>query len=485
MSFERAEITLFIAGWAATVCSAITGSFIVLDIGLLALGLTGVMRIAMLVLDRNRSWSVCAIFAGGLMPSYFIGAFVTLVQYDPNSPYFTLPLGDDFITTAPLVILDISLFYWVLIGLAKIETRWWQKTLAVLNTAEAWKKDEAIRPAIAFALTVVTALQMFLFLTGQVTLNGLDASEDSHLPMGIIIIMNLADAVLGISAWIIGRWRKPWGLVAMAVVTSAWQIVWLGGMGRRTLLYGAVLFFSVFIWARGGRINRRFFYLAVPTLGVVYFFTKLFIAMRYANYAYASAGTQQSLVTLYSDAFSLISTDADTVAELEKENYSSRFFIFGYLSLTIHGLALPMAQFGKFLFIAMFSSIPSALFPDKVDIMMKNGWFGDGKGLLNDILSLEQVDFAWTPVVTSYADFMWLGPFLYPLFMLLLGWIFTRLVQSIRSPTLIIGCLGTCLMEFLGTEEGMSVYILAGRTLAFIWLFAKIVEYFGRPAISK
>lgn len=485
MTIQRLEILLFILGWVAAVTSALSNSYVIMDIAFLSLGLTGVSRIAQLVFDRDRYWSMCTVLAGGLMTSYFIGAFVTLMQYDPASPFFTLPGGDAFLGQTLVAILYVSLFFWSLVGLSIVEHRFWETSLLRLNSAAAWRDDEAARRPIMFAFVAMTGLQIFLFVTGQVTLNGVDATENARLPEGLMMVINLADPILAMAAWIIGRWQRPRNMLYVAIATAAWQIVWLGGMGRRNLVYGATLFLVMFIWARGVKNIGRILYLALPIMGVVYFFAKLFLAMRYATYNRAAVGGEQSLMMLYSDAFSLLSTDSDTLSEIEKENYSFRFFILGHLSLTIDQLTFPLAQFGKFLFIAMFNCIPSLLFPEKLSIMSKNNWFGDGKGMLNDLLGMEQLDFAWTPVVTSYADFMWLGPALYPLFFLLLGWAFSRLIQTIRYPSLVIGGIGLCFMEYLSTEAGMSAYILTGRTLVFVWLFAKIVEYFDRPAVTR
>lgn len=482
MRFQRLEISLFGIGWMATGISVGANSFVLMEIAFLALGLTGLLRIARVILDRDRHWSLCSIVAGAMMPSYFIGGFITLLQYDPNLPDFALPGGDGFLGEALVAIIYLSLFYWALALLAPYENRYWQQSLKMLSSPAAWRGDEAARPAVAAGLIAMISAQLYLFVSGGVTLSGIDVTTDPHLPIGAILVINLSDPILAISAWILGRWQAPFSLVRLAILTAACQIPWLGGLGRRYILYGAVVFLSTFFWARGKRKSNRIIYLAIPVLGIVYFSTKLFVAMRYANYSYGDTGAAQSLTTLYSDAFSLLSTDADMVAEAEKENYASRFFILGSLITTIDGISLPVAQAGKFLFIALFNCIPSLILPGKTELMSRLSWGGDGKALMNDLLGLQQLDFAYTPMLVAYVDFMWLGPLLYPFFVLLLGWLFSRLTQSMRYPSFVIAGLGLCFMEFLGTEVGLSVYILTGRTLAFVWVISKIVSFFDRPA---
>lgn len=484
MKLERLEIAFCIVGWLAAALSVGVKSFTLMEIACLALGLTGAVRIANLILQRDRYWALCTVVAGAMMPSYFIGAFITLVQYDPASPDFVLPGGDDFLGNALIAILYISLFYGVLVALTPYENKYWQQSLRLLSSAPAWKGDEGARPAIGIGLAAMTASQLYLILTGGVTLGGIDVSQDTHLPIGAELVISFSDPILAISGWIIGRWQRPLGMARLAILTSACEMLWLGSLGRRYIFYGAVVFLTMFFWSRGKRKSNRVIYVAIPLLGVVYIFTKLFVAMRYASYSYGDTGAAQSLTTLYSDAFSLLSNDADTIADAEKENYASRFFILGHLTTAMAGLALPSAQFGKFLFIAALTCIPSAFFPGKTDMMSKLDWGADGKALLNDALGLPQLDTAWTPMVAAYGDFMWLGAFFYPLLLLPLGWAFSRLVQTMRYPSFVVGSLGLCFMEFLWTEVGVSAYILTGRTLVFVWVISKTVAFFDRPAVT-
>jgi hypothetical protein len=455
----------------------------VLEIAYLALGLVGVVRMSKLILDRDRQWSLCVIVAGAMMPSYFVGAVVTLAQYDPTSSDFVLPGGEDLLSHAMGPILYLNLFYWVLVGLGRYEHKFWRQSLGLLSSTAAWRDDEGARPAIGVSLIGLTVAQLYLILSGGVTLGGVDVSQDIQLPIGAALVISFSDPLLAISGWIIGRWRRPLTMARLAIFSSACQAVWLGSLGRRYLLYGVVVFLCMFFWARGRQKGNRVVYVAVPVLGMLYFFTKLFVAMRYANYSYGDIGGAQSLTMLYSDAFSLLSNDADTIADAEKDNYASRFFILGHLSTVMHGLTLSLAQFGKFLFISMVLCIPSAFFPGKTDLITKNNWGADGKAILNDVLGLPQLDTAWTPMVAAYGDFMWLGAFLYPLIFLLLGWIFSRIVQSIRYPSFVICSLGLCFNEFLWTEAGMSTFLLTGRTLIFVWLISKVVEFFDAPAV--
>jgi hypothetical protein len=483
MTLTRLEFVFCGIGWLFAALSVALLSFALMEIACMSLGLVGIVRISKIVINNEEHWSLCNIVAGAGMTSYFMGAFFTIAQYDPGSQGIMFYGGENFLEGALLAIVYISLYYWALVGLALTENVFWRPCFRIVAAERAWVQDRATRPVIAVGLAVMIAAQLYLMVSGGITLSGIDVTQSARLPIGAELVIDFSDPALAVSAWIIGRWKKPLWFVRLAIISTLCQVPWLGGLGRRYILYGAVMFLIFYFWAGGNRKGRLAIYLAIPTLAVVYVVTKIFVAMRFAGAAYVVFGISPSLSTLYSDALSLLSTNAETVSRLEQENYGSRFFILEYLTTIMDRVSLSSAQFGKLVLISAITCIPSAFFPDKTGMMAKFNWGGEGKGMLNEMLGLPPLDTAWTPFVAGYADFMWLGAVIYPLLLILpLGWLLSRIVRNMRYPTFVVGGLGLCLMEFISTETGVSSYFLAGRTLALIWLIAKTVELLDRPA---
>ena len=479
--FKKLEIGLFGFGWLLVALAFGADQVYLLEAAFLSIGAAAILRLVSIVRWREEYWSLCNIVAGAGLTSYLLGAFVTLVQHSPSSIDFVLLTGDDFLGRAVAAVAYLSLFYWVLAGLATIENRYWRKSLRRIDEASVLiGKDGSF--VLTLCIGAIGALQLALILTGAVKLSGIDVTQDSRLPIFTELVVDLSGPFLALSAWIVGRGdvvspRLRW--VATAAVLCG--VPWFGSLGRRVILYGAVTFLTFFFWGRGRKKVGRVVFLAIPVIALVYICTKFFVAMRAASSAYGDIGPAPALSDLFSDAYSMVTTDMTSVEELEAENYASRFFIFGYLCTVLHGLTMSGVQYGKFIFIAIFLCVPSLIYPEKTDILNKYNWGADGKAIINDVLGLPQLDEAWTPFLAAYGDFLWLGAFIYPLFILGLGWAFSRIVERLRHPLFVVASFGVCLMQYLSTETGVSSLILTGRTLVFIYILSWMVGNIDRP----
>lgn len=477
----RYELQLYVLGWLLAVASALTESIVLLELSFLALGLAGARRLVMVVLWPVRHWSLCSILAGAGIATYYLEAFLTLIQHNPYTVDQTLLLGDDFPSEALLASAYLNLFAWVLILLSAFEHRFWDAAFAPLRAGVGGSQERRAHGAVMLYLLAVSVAQAILMYSGQWSFQGI-TSQDAQVPVFASFVDNLSWAVPIFCGWSLGQSRKSARTLAIVGLALACEIVWLGAEGRRPFAFGTLIFLLGYVWA-GGRIDwKRVVPVILPSLPIVYFAAKMFLAMRIASF---SMTHQADLSTFLHDAWYVAMQQSSDLAQFAAENYATRLFtMVQYLVTVVNQLTAQSAQYGLFTFVAFLTNVPRALFPLKSSLFVQNEWGADGKGMLNQVMGLPPEDVSWSPFVEGYGDFMWLGAIAYPIIILLLGICCARIVKGLRSRPYVIGALGMCLTDFLQIETTLGTLILLVRPLVFLFVFAKIVASVSAPRMG-
>lgn len=466
------EFEFYALGWLFAVGSAVTESFILLDLSFLFLGLAGLRRVMMVLLRPQQHWSLCSVLAGAGVATYYLEAFLTLIQYRPSSVVEGLMLGENFPSDALLATIYLSLFAWVLILLSAVERPFWRDALAPLQSG-AGGREQVAESALTFYLVAVSVAQVVLMYAGQWSFQGI-AAKDAQVPQFAAFVDNLAGAMPVLCGWRLGQRHRRSRRIVLISLVLACQVVWMGAEGRRIFAIGLVTFVLGYLWA-GGHINwRRLGRAALPALPLLYFVAKMFLAMRLASYELAH---RADLETMLRDAWDITTHRSAELTDLMAENYSNRLFIIQYLVTVVSELTAQNAQHGLFLFIALLTNVPRVLFPAKSVLLFQNDWGADGKGIMNQVLGLPPLDANWSPFVEAFGDFMWFGVILYPLIFLVLGICCSRLVRGLRLRPYVVAGLGMCLTYFLQLETTLGALLGLIRPLVFLFVFAKLADY--------
>jgi hypothetical protein len=476
----RLEFGLFVAGMLLTIASAATTDFLALEFAFLLIGIAALLRCLKIGSEPEKYWSLCNILAGTGLVSYFLGGFGTLIQYEQSSSDLRALMGEDFLSNAPEAVIYLSVFYWAFAFFGSIENQFWRGALRRLNEPYSELENSFSRPSIEIFLTVMIGAQLLSIATGAWTYGGFSTHMDlgdQRVPPLTALIWCLAESIPALSGWIIGRWPRNSRMFILACIAAICQFLWFGALGRRLVIYAVVSFFVGWFWSRGKRIDLRTVLIAVPVFLLTYGVTKLFVALRYLSYDYVQGSVQffPSLDQLVVGMFDLVLNQTSMITSLELENYGSRFFIFGYVTTVLSHLSAAGVQYGLLVFTDALVIIPSFFWPGKQALLEE---WGIDEDVLDPAMGVPTQDEPWSVYVSAYGDFMWLGTIIYPLSICGLGWVYSRLITSLRQPLFIIAGLGVCFMDFVSTETSLGTLFLTGRTLAFLWIIARVFDYF-------
>ena len=447
----------------------------ILETGFVALGLAGVIRLVRVMVEPHKYWATCNILAGAGFATYYLGGFLTLIQYEAASSDLQIVIGENFEMRALIATLYLSLFYGMLVLAAKIENGFWQDSLDLAGKAWSWQKDSPVLTWIVIYLAGVTAAEVVLMLTGQWSFQGFTA-EDTRVPIGPSLVWSLSYFIPSMIGWLIGQRGCPYKIWLLAVASGACQLLWFGLLGRRMIFFGCLAFLIGHFWAQGTKSLYRTAALFVIFIPVLYLVAKLFLAMRYVSYSYVGIEDFATLGNLLQDSWNTIVSQTNNFEYFEQQNYESRLFIFGYLTTVVSDLAWSQIAYGLHFFIAIFTNVPRIFLPDKAAFFLNNAWGADGKTLIDAAIGLPTtVDENFSPFVEAYGDFFWFGAIIYPILLLGIGWIFSRIVRDMRNPIIIVGAFGVLLAQYMSIELNMGSLIATIRPLVFIWIFTKMI----------
>ena len=290
-------------------------------------------------------------------------------------------------------------------------------TLHMASTIEppiatvSWRAALGSKEAVAFCLAAF-AFQTALFLTGNLGFSGVQFDESGRASFLSHVFVNFTPTLAALSAGVF--YCSPKRSNAVRILVGAVllaSLVLCVMLSRRHFMYSIFLILIV-LGGSGFRIRARSIVSILPVamlaaaMSYVAFFG--FIAMRIAAWSLSPESGTWEIVT---EAFRLWSTgDMASVIDYASETTTNRQFTIWYLAATIEAVMHKGPSWGIDVYISFLANIPSALFPQKAEIVPQFIEIATHK-----FLNFPIFDAPNTLLVSGYFDFGFLGAILYPL----------------------------------------------------------------------
>jgi hypothetical protein len=239
------------------------------------------------------------------------------------------------------------------------------------------------------------------------------------------------------------------------------EMVWTTAFGRRVIIYSFTAMIGAFFWSRGS-LSLNFWALVLIGGGLtaVYMLANLFVTIRLEQNPLTARLSQAMFDHLGSASEKLQSVQSE-VLQAHFRNLQTRFYVIGYLSDLIGGTRPGSALLGIGLLSSIVLVIPSALFPGKTQFLAE---LGKDEALVNPRLGLPIGDDAISGLTMAYADFLWLGVIFYPLILMMLGIIVSKVTAFLRDKVLRVYLMGFGLIFFLQRKR-RCLFILSAFEL--------------------
>jgi len=319
----------------------------------------------------------------------------------------------------------------------------------------------------------VTVLALY---AGNIGYMGVVVSDPGNAaPLGVIANLMVPPLVPYTLLLIIDK--RPLARRAMLVAALLFLIGVLILVGRRYLLYAAVLSAIALGMRRGYKFSKRELAIAVGfsvLAGVVlYWGFNIFMAMRLA--AQSEPGGDASLLELGRAALSQLSgAQASVVRGQLAENIGSRPFILSYLAGLMEISSSRMPAFGAELFYSLQMVIPSVLMPGKVAALPPSPEY-----LVHPRYGIPVFDGPNSALVAGFDDFGFLGALVYPLGVAVLyGWFNKALRTVVRDSAIRLFVLFAILFQLLYIEQALASTFVTLRDLTILvgvaWILGKL-----------
>lgn len=399
----------------------------------------------------------------GLLLGYALGAFNTTIQMQLKSVDITdrLPHAIDDLAIAMAVVLAACALLFFVSGLGEHDI------VRGLDCPVGQRERRTIWVGIAM---VAVAYAM-----GDLGYMGQTTSEDHHISVLGGLASLLAPILPGLTLYCLRRTKaqvERWKLMFALGI----ELIALLPTGRRVLLYAIVLACMAFhlesrvpqrVSASRKMLTRRLALLLAGSL-IVYAGFVGFWSIRWAVW---QMGNQHTLVDYVEQAAeNLQSGDTKMSSELST-NLEERTFIIGYFSDLLAASSQVKPMFGEDALFCVKMIVPSALYPDKQDIVD----IGQEENIANPHFGLRAVDEANSILTSGVCDFGFVGALLYPLVIIAMFAVFLWLVPL--PPFLRLATCFCFIYHLLLAETTLSSYFLACRdlliALPLLWLIMK------------
>ena len=437
------------------------GAHVFLWLGLATGGAMGIITVMRSAMFPARYWSLCGLHGGAVLVSYYGGALFTLVTFGTDEIIqsgYTTHADPSLIFFAAVL---IALYAMVLELFGLYEHTHWRELFRTLP-------DVSINRAVAAMLLIAMAsLQAYLLITGRVSFQGFDTTVTGGTPALEQLATRLSLPILGVCGYILGDRERRFGmtLVWLCVILIPLELVWTTSFGRRALIYSFTAMVGAFFWSRGSiTLNLKAILLVAGGLAAIYVLSNLFITIRLSQDPITARMSQTMFDHLGSAADTAQSMRAK-ILQTHFRNLQTRFFVIGYLSDLIAGTRPGSALVGLGLVTSIALIIPSVIFPGKARFFAE---FGKDESLINPSFGLPITDNAVTGLTMAYADFLWLGVVIYPVVMLVLAILISKIVLFMKDQVLRVYCMIFGLVLFMTTEETMTFYFVGLRTLVVV-----------------
>ena len=319
------------------------------------------------------------------------------------------------------------------------------------------------------------AVSVLALYAGNIGYMGVAVSDPGNVaPLGVIA--NLMVPPLVPYTLLLITDKRPLARRAMLVAALLFLIGVLFLVGRRYLLYAAVLSAIALCMRRGYKFSKRELAIAVGfsvLAGVVlYWGFNFFMAMRLAE---SEPGGNASLLELGRAALSQLSgAQASVVRGQLAENVGSRPFILSYLAGLMEISSSRMPAFGAELFYSLQMAIPSVLMPGKVAALPPSPEY-----LVHPRYGIPVFDGPNSALVAGFDDFGFLGALVYPLGVAVLyGWYNKALRTVVRDSAIRLFVLFAILFQLLYVEQALASTFVTLRDLTILvgvaWILGKL-----------
>ncbi len=376
-----------------------------------------------------------------------------------------------------LAIVYVSLFALMLCILAqnRFVRKWEMELTTRLNLISDVKMKYLVRLGSVFLLIEIYLI--FSGVIGQRTLvvNNFDKGE---LPIWFTffeLMLNLHLIILGIQiSRVLSANNRGIGPLHLFVLLSVIVLLFTHfNQGRIQLMYSflAIVFWSLFFFRTRLNLSRTFVFISI-LLPVI------LIGFLYSNFIRSS----ESGLDVYRDSAVIVVDKSWTIFqkremvnyEVERtiENLSFRTLLANPLARSI---SLNMSNkhflFGKDLFHSAIWTIPRPLFPEKVN-------FSRQEELLYENFPIGEKDTVDSVYLSSYADFGWMGLFIYPVLIVLFYLFGLGMTFYARNVVYVLAFTATFLELFtIGVGESSTItWLVSLRALIAMWFFLSLVD---------
>lgn len=427
------------------------------------ISLTVLFQLIQLPSATRISW----LLAGTLLFGYVGGATISYLLSPSWSGFvWNIAGGRPIGTIAPatsLVLIPCGILF--LVG-ALFEAPFFRRLSGVRSTS---------LEGLTWALLGIVAIAYF---TGQLNFMGANAGLDEQAPVLGNLALSITPAIFGYIGWMLAdarQKRKTYALLFQLLLVAISAVP----LGRRIFIIDIVIFATAFSLAGGGKnwgIARKF----VLTLlfGIlIYGAFAFFFVMRLAGWQ-ISEGGPVALVDRASTAISILASpqQRSTAFLLLEQSSRQRTFVLGYYADLNASLKFAKILEGQLLANSILISIPSALYPNKNEVLR----VGSQEKLANPAFHLPLRDEANSILTDGISDFGVIGIMLYPIGLVI---IFLAVAGTLGNfgglaPRLFI--LFSVVGLALSAESALVVYFASLRNSILVWALLLMAERLPR-----
>jgi len=447
----------------------------------LATGACGIHGVVLFIFKPN-SVKLFYVMAVSLLLGYSFGTVITIFvniykngSFDSLDNIMGLSYGKDDISMALLLVLLVSL---ILIELSRFEVPLVNKVDAQLE-----KSGETQGKCISISAAIVICA----YLTGQIGFMGIQIGELGKVGVLGALAFLIVPPFLPIIACEIIRERS---LKHKALLMFVFSLFLFSSVlfGRRVFLYSLV---SIFIGLsiNGYGISSLFTKRSLTViLGIiafpvaVWFGFSFFYAMRLASY---SVGPDVPLIEFLRSTFEVINNETPELYSQISTNIAERPFILSYLAGIVSSQSTYPPLWGKEVYYAFQTAIPSMFFPDKLILLPKMA-----EEFVHPAFGLPVFDGNNTIITAGINDFGIIGAITYPAIIVIV-YIFILRIINRRIPFVLFQVvLFRLIYQLLNIEDSLSSFLTSflrdmALVIGLLIVILKITNIVSRFRITK
>ncbi|MGB0720813.1 MAG: hypothetical protein ACPGU7_00325 [Gammaproteobacteria bacterium] len=458
-----------LAGFEAKSASA-------MGLGFLACGLVGLMGFIHTLRQWRTRFSLSGVHADMILMWFGVGTFVSLTWGDPITLGVVLHRDFEGLAMAALLLVASAL---ALRMVAFAEARFWVPVMERIGTLKLF-----MPPPMFVFLVVVVVLVSFAVYSGEISFRRIGTQGGQRISAFWSLVQVLGYGLAGYLGWALGaasgRLRVLLITLFLAYLPTISLLVL--GEGRRLMLVVTLIFVAAYLVGRGQAVSLRWIaWRALIGFIVLVFGFMVFNEQR--NMRMSRVQMELDVTTLVQSvprASREVLDDLATAFEDQIENVTERLFIIGYPQELLMA-DNPVFGFGRGMAAEVLVAIPSALLPDKDELVEKLGGYGE---MRNPDFGLPYPsDYANSVVTTAYMDFGWAAPLIVAASVFAIGSLSALLIRLISDPFFTFTALTLMLVVHLQVENSYALITLGTlRTLIILAPISMLLHLWVSPA---